>query len=55
MTLIALTEIGKLAVKSAKARTSWRASKDYREHLVEELTQRALKIAIVKTGGGELV
>lgn len=50
-----LAEIGKLAVKSAKARTSWRASKDYREHLVEELTQRALKIAIVNAGGGELV
>jgi len=50
-----VAEIGKLAVKSAQARTSWRASKDYREHLVEELTQRALKLAIVKAGGGELV
>ena len=50
-----LREIGKLAVKSAKARTSWRASKEYREHLVEELTQRALKIAIVNAGGAKLV
>ena len=50
-----LAEIGKLAVKSAKARTSWRASKEYREHLVEELAQRALKIAIVNAGGAELV
>ncbi|KJR46213.1 Xanthine dehydrogenase, FAD binding subunit [Desulfosporosinus sp. I2] len=50
-----LAEIGKLAVKSAKARTSWRASKEYREHLVEELTQRALKIAVVNAGGAELV
>ena len=50
-----LTEIGKLAVKSAKARTSWRASKEYREHLVEELTQRALKIAVVNAGGAEVV
>lgn len=50
-----LAEIGKLAVKSAKARTSWRASKEYREHLVEELTQRALKAAIVKAGGVEVV
>jgi len=50
-----IADIGKLAVNSSKARTSWRASKDYREHLVEELTQRALKIAIVKAGGGELV
>lgn len=50
-----LAEIGKLAVKSAKARTSWRASKEYREHLVEELTQRALKIAVVNAGGEEVV
>lgn len=49
-----LAEIGKLAVKSAKARTSWRASKEYREHLVEELTQRALQAAIVKAGGVEV-
>ena len=50
-----VAEIGKLAVNSAKARTSWRASKEYREHLVEELVQRALKIAIVNAGGAELV
>ncbi|MDP4127923.1 MAG: xanthine dehydrogenase FAD-binding subunit XdhB [Bacillota bacterium] len=50
-----LVEIGKLAVKSTKARTSWRASKEYREHLVEELTQRALKIAVVNAGGAEVV
>ncbi len=50
-----LIEIGKLAVKSTKARTSWRASKEYREHLVEELTQRALKVAIVNAGGADLV
>lgn len=48
-------KIGQRAVKSAKARTSWRASKEYREHLVEELTQRALKKAIVNAGGGQLV
>ena len=50
-----LVEIGKLAVKSAQARTSWRASKEYREHLVEELTQRALRIAVVNAGGGQIV
>lgn len=50
-----LAEIGKLAVKSTKARTSWRASKEYREHLVEELTQRALRIAVVNAGGAEVV
>lgn len=49
-----ISEVGKLAVKSTKARTSWRASKEYREHLVEELTQRALKVAIVKAGGEEI-
>lgn len=55
VSLETVTEVGKLAVKSAKARTSWRASKEYREHLVEELVQRALKVAIVNAGGAELV
>lgn len=50
-----LEEIGKLAITSTKARTSWRASKEYREHLVEELTQRALKVAIANAGGAEIV
>ncbi len=50
---ITIAEIGKAAVQSAKARTSWRASKEYREHLIEELTQRALKIAITRAGGAE--
>ncbi len=50
-----VAEIGKLAVNSTKARTSWRASKEYREHLVEELVQRALKVAVVNAGGVELV
>ncbi|MHB1654294.1 MAG: xanthine dehydrogenase FAD-binding subunit XdhB [Desulfitobacteriaceae bacterium] len=50
-----LAEIGRLAVKSTQARSSWRASKEYREHLVEELTQRALKIAVINAGGGEIV
>lgn len=50
-----VAEIGKLAVHSARARTSWRASKEYREHLVEELVQRALKVAIVNAGGAEIV
>ncbi|MDA8442424.1 MAG: xanthine dehydrogenase FAD-binding subunit XdhB [Peptococcaceae bacterium] len=47
-------QIGQLALNSTRARTSWRASKEYREHLVTELTQRALKVAIVRAGGAEL-
>ncbi|KLU63904.1 6-hydroxypseudooxynicotine dehydrogenase complex subunit alpha [Desulfosporosinus acididurans] len=55
ISLETIGEIGKLAVKSTKARTSWRASKEYREHLVEELTQRALQTAIVRAGGVDFV
>ena len=46
-----LKEIGKYAVKSSKARDSWRASKAYREHLIEILTFRALKEAVCRCGG----
>jgi xanthine dehydrogenase FAD-binding subunit len=46
-----IQEIAQLAVKPSKARTSWRASKDYREHLIEVLTQRALAEAVKKAGG----
>jgi xanthine dehydrogenase FAD-binding subunit len=44
-------EIGKLAVKATRARTSWRASKDYREHLVEVLTERAVLESAKRAGG----
>lgn len=50
-----LLAIAKQAVSSTHARTSWRASKEYREHLVEELVQRALKIVIKRAGGVEIV
>ncbi len=46
-----LKEIGKLAVKPSRARTSWRASKDYREHLIEVLTERAVAEAAKRAGG----
>ncbi len=46
-----IAEVGRIAVESAKARDSWRASKEYRQHLIEELTQRALKTAIIRAGG----
>lgn len=44
-------QIGRLALKSAAARTSRRASREYREHLIVELTQRALKTAAARAGG----
>jgi xanthine dehydrogenase FAD-binding subunit len=44
-------DIGKYAVKSSRARDSWRASKAYREHLIEILTVRALKEAVCRGGG----
>lgn len=50
-----IAQIGELAVRATNARTSWRASKEYREHLVKELTQRALKEAIIRAGGEEIV
>ena len=46
-----IAEIGRMAVESANARTSWRASREYRQHLIEELTQRALKTALARAGG----
>ncbi|MBW6462935.1 MAG: xanthine dehydrogenase FAD-binding subunit XdhB [Firmicutes bacterium] len=46
-----IAEIGRLAVKSSRARDSQRASKEFREHLVVELTQRALKSACNRAGG----
>ena len=42
---------GRLVLESMQARTSWRASREYREHLAEELTQRAFKTALVRAGG----
>lgn len=46
-----IKEIGIYAVRSSKARDSWRASKAYREHLIEILTVRALKEAVSRSGG----
>ena len=51
ITAATLREIGQLAVKASKARTSWRASKDYREHLIEVLTERAVAEAAKRAGG----
>lgn len=49
-----LKEIGRYAQKSSKARDSWRASKAYREHLIEILTFRALKEAVYRSGGVDI-
>ncbi|MDR3584633.1 MAG: xanthine dehydrogenase FAD-binding subunit XdhB [Desulfosporosinus sp.] len=55
VSMATVAEIGRLAVNATQARTSWRASQEYREHLVKELVPRALKVAIVNAGGAELV
>ena len=46
-----IQETARLARKAAKARDSWRASKAYREHLIEVLTQRALSAALHRIEG----
>jgi xanthine dehydrogenase FAD-binding subunit len=46
-----IREIARLAVKASRARTSWRASKDYREHLIQVLTERAVAEAVQRAGG----
>jgi len=51
VTLACVQEIARLAVMPSRARTSWRASKDYREHLIEVLAQRAVAEAVKRAGG----
>jgi len=51
VTLETVQEIARLALKPAKARSSWRASKEYREHLIEVLAQRAVAEAVKRAGG----
>ncbi len=46
-----MKETGRYAVKASKARDSWRASKAYREHLIEVMVFRALKEAVIRGGG----
>lgn len=47
-----IEEIACMTVKSSKSRNSWRASKDFREHLIKELTKRAIE-KIIKRAGEE--
>jgi xanthine dehydrogenase FAD-binding subunit len=46
-----IEEVGRLAVRSSRARDSWRASRAYREHLIEVLTVRAVTTAVQRTRG----
>lgn len=41
-----IEKIAELAVRASKSRNSWRASKDFREHLIKELTERGIKKTI---------
>ena len=41
----------KAALQDVNPRTSWRATKEFRLHLVEELARRALAEAVRKSGG----
>jgi len=45
-----IREVAALAVKPSRARTSWRASKEYREHLIEVLVMRAVAEAVKRAG-----
>lgn len=45
-------QVGKGVLAEVNPRTSWRASKEFRLQLVEELSKRALKQAVIN-GGGE--
>lgn len=46
-----IESIGKAALEDVNPRTSWRASREFRLQLVEELTKRALKKSIELAGG----
>lgn len=43
--------VGKGVLEEVNPRTSWRASKEFRLQLVEELVKRALKQAVINAGG----
>ncbi len=46
-----IIEISEKALLDAKPRNSWRGSKDFREHLIKELTKRGILEVIKRTGG----
>ena len=45
------TAVRKGVLEEVNPRTSWRASKEFRLQLIEELAERALRQAIVNAGG----
>ena len=44
-------KVGKGALTEVNPRSSWRASKEFRMQLVEELGKRALRQAVINAGG----
>jgi len=46
-----LEKVGEEALKQAKPRSSWRASKEFREELIKELTIRTFQEAFFEAGG----
>jgi xanthine dehydrogenase FAD-binding subunit len=46
-----LAKVGRSAREEVNPRSSWRASKEFRLHLVEELSKRAFEEAFAKAGG----
>ncbi|MBE6054755.1 MAG: xanthine dehydrogenase FAD-binding subunit XdhB [Clostridium sartagoforme] len=46
-----IIEISAKALLDAKPRNSWRGSKDFREHLIKELTKRGILEVVKRTGG----
>lgn len=46
-----LEKVGKLAIQEVNPRTSWRASKEFRIQLVQELSKRAFRQAFINAGG----
>lgn len=51
LSLQLLNEVGNKAISDANPRTSWRASKEYRQHLIKELTIKTLEEVFLKAGG----
>ena len=43
--------MGKSALEEVNPRSSWRASREFRLQLVEELGRRAVKQAVINAGG----